>query len=61
MNHLLVHINQDIKGDETKIRTQRYIEMNTRTKEMQQFNKCGPERDTIKPSNASFAELSLGF
>ena len=30
MNHLRVHINQDIKGDKTKIRTQQYIQLNTR-------------------------------
>ena len=34
MNYLLEHINQDIKGDEAKIRTQQYIKMKTGAKEI---------------------------
>ena len=33
MHHLLEHINQDIKGDKAKIRTQQYIKLNTVAKE----------------------------
>ena len=29
MNHVQVHINQDKKGDTTKIRTQQYTQLNT--------------------------------
>ena len=36
MHHLLEHINQDIKGDKAKIRTQQYIKLNTRAKEIPQ-------------------------
>ena len=38
MHHLLEHISQDIKRDETKIRTQQYIKLNTVAKETQQVN-----------------------
>ena len=40
MPHLLEHINQDIKGDKAKIRTQLFIKLNTGAKEIQQVN-CG--------------------
>ena len=35
MNYLPEHINQDIKGDKAKIRTQQYIKLNTGAKEIQ--------------------------
>ena len=50
MYHLLVHINQDIKGDKTKIRTQQYIQLNTEAKEIQQLNHGGLDsRRSIRP------------
>ena len=42
MHHLLEHINQDIKGDNAKIRTQQYIKLNTEAKEIQLVNPGGP-------------------
>ena len=50
MNHLLVHINQGIKGDKSRIRTQQYIQLNTGAKEIQQLNPGGPSnRHNIRP------------
>ena len=44
MHHLLEHINQDIKRRYSKdIRTQQYIKLNTRAKEIQQVNPGGPD------------------
>ena len=44
MYHLLEHINQDIKGDKAKIRTQQYIKPNTRAKEIQQVHPGVPNK-----------------
>ena len=50
MHHLLEHINQDIKRDEAKIRSQQYIKLNTGAKEMQQVNPGGPDNSqSIRP------------
>ena len=50
MHHLLQHINQDIKGDKAKIRTQQYIKLNTGAKEIQQVNPGGPDNSqSIRP------------
>ena len=44
MHHLLEHkINQDMKGDKTKIMIQQYTKLNTGTKEIQQVNPGGPD------------------
>ena len=43
MHHLLKHINQDIKSDKAKTRTQQYIKLNTRANEIQQTNPSGPD------------------
>ena len=43
MLHLLEHINQDIKGDKAKKRTQQYFKLNTRAKEIQYANPGGPK------------------
>ena len=43
MHHLLEHINQDIKGDKAKIRSQQYIKLNTGAKEIKQVNPGGPD------------------
>ena len=51
MNYLLEHINQDIKGDKAKIRTQKFIRLNTRAKEIQQVDLNGP--DIAKASGPS--------
>ena len=40
-HHLQKHINQDIKGDKAKIRTQQYIKLNTGAKEIQQVIPVG--------------------
>ena len=42
MHHLQVHTNQDLKGDKTESRTQQYIKLNTRAKEIQHLNPGGP-------------------
>ena len=48
--HHLEHINPDIKGDKAKIRTQQYIKLNTRAKEIQQVNPGGPDNSQgIRP------------
>ena len=50
MNYLLEHINQGIKRINAKIRTQQYIKLNTRAKEIQQVNPGGPENSqSIRP------------
>ena len=50
MNHIQVHMNQDKKGDKTKIRIQQYTQLNTRAKEIQKLNPGGTyNRRTIKP------------
>ena len=41
MHYLLEHINQYKKGDKEKIRTQHYIKLNTKAKEIQQANPGG--------------------
>ena len=44
MHRLLEYINQDIKGDKAKIRTQQFKQLNTRAKEIeQQANPSGPD------------------
>ena len=43
MHRLLENINQDIKGDKAKIRTQQYIQLNTGAKQIQQVNPGGPD------------------
>ena len=47
MNHLIEYINQDIKRDKANIRTQQYIKLNTRAKEIQQVNPSGPDNSQI--------------
>ena len=50
MHHLQKHINQDIKKDKAKKRTQQVIKLNTGAKEIQQVNPCGPENSqSISP------------
>ena len=50
MHHLLEHINQYIKGDKAKIRTQQYIKLNTGAKEIQKVNPGGPDNSqSIRP------------
>ena len=54
MLHLLEHINQDIKRDKAKIRTQQYIKLNTRAREIQQVNPRGPDNSrNIRPLPSS--------
>ena len=48
MHHLLEHINQDIKGEKGKIRTQKQIKLNTVAKEIQQPNFSDQFKKTIK-------------
>ena len=50
MHHLLEHIDQGIKGDKAKIRTQQLIKLNTWAKEIQQVNPGGPDNNqSIRP------------
>ena len=42
MHHPLEHINQYIKGDKAKIRTQQYIKLDTGAKDIQQVNMVNP-------------------
>ena len=50
MHHLLQYINQDIKGDKAKIRTQQLIKLNTGVKEIQQLHRGGPDNSqSIRP------------
>ena len=44
MHHPLYHIDQDIKGDKAKIRTQQLIKLNTGAKEIQKVNPGGPDK-----------------
>ena len=48
MHHLLEHINQHIKIDNAKIRTQQYIKLNTGAKEIQRVNPGGPYNSSSK-------------
>ena len=43
MHHLLEHINHNIKGVKAKIRTQQYVKLSTKAKEIQQVNPGGPD------------------
>ena len=62
MNDLQVHINQDIKRDKTKIRTQQYIQLNTGAKEIKQFTAGGPDnRPNIKPKPSQVIFSVLTF
>ena len=51
MYNLLLNTNQDKeKGHKTKIRTEQYIQLNTRVNEIQQLNPGGPDyRHNIRP------------
>ena len=44
MHHLLEHINHDIKRDKAKMRTQQYIKLNTRAKEIKQVHPSWPDK-----------------
>ena len=56
MNHLLVHINQDIKRrDKTKIRTQHYIQLITWAKEIQQLIPRGPNNNFNVEEGTTYA------
>ena len=62
MHLLLKHINQDIKGDKAKIRTQQLIKLNTGAKEIQQVNPGKPDKQhkhqatTISPIDTSLSQ-----
>ena len=43
MHDRLDHINQDIKGDKARIRTQQYMQLYIGAKEIQQVNPSGPD------------------
>ena len=50
MHHLREHINQGIKGDKAKIRTQQKIKQNTGAKEIQQVTPSGlTNSQSLKP------------
>ena len=48
MHHLIEHMNQDIKRDKAKIRTQQYIKLNTGAKEIQQANFGGADNSQYR-------------
>ena len=56
MHHILEHINQDIKGDKAKIRTQQYIKLNNGAKEVQKVNLSEPDK---QPKHQTLAISSI--
>ena len=58
--HHQEHINQDIKGDKAKIRSQQYIKLNTRAREIQQVNPGGPDNSqSIRPLCSTMPEIKI--
>ena len=58
MHDLLEHINQDVKGDKAKIKTQQYIKLNTGAKEIQQLSPSRPEKKNLlnRLSKSNFSD-----
>ena len=53
-NALTLYFRLREKGDKTIIRTQLYIQLNTRAKEIQQFNRGGPHQShDIRPQTSN--------